>query len=289
LVYPGTDSDLDGYAPRKISKSFLYTRRPTLAGFISRNPRCGTGLVLVVPNTSADFAANPQTASVVLRKLDWLRTLVGADSIALAGQLPGIISRRNGLLKKPFVNGDKGTVFCVTETISSVLRRHNLSKSIVKIAVVGVGHVGGSLLTALRSDGFEAIGIDIEPRHGSFIIRDGGESVLGNADIVVVLTPRGSDFLPYLKLLKNDAIIVDDTHPKIKEADQPEGMHFYKVAVGIGNSRFYPRLPGYRPNWIPGCAIEAMTAAVTGEFNGTSQENFNKQARELGFFAHMVK
>ena len=40
-----------------------------------------------------------------------------------------------------------------------------------------------------------------------------------------------------------------------------------------------PRLPGYRTDWIPGCAVEAMYAAATNDFNGTSQHEFSGRAK----------
>jgi hypothetical protein len=103
----------------------------------------------------------------------------------------------------------------------------------------------------------------------------------------VVLTPKGSDFIHYIKYLKKDVIIIDDTHPRITE--QLSDVTFYKVAVGMKDVKFHPRLPGYKQDWIPGCAVEAMVVAATGDFDNASQEAFNTWAKELGFFAHMVR
>ena len=36
LVYPGSASDLDGYCPRKLARSWLFSKKPTVGGFISK-------------------------------------------------------------------------------------------------------------------------------------------------------------------------------------------------------------------------------------------------------------
>jgi len=288
LVYPGSASDLDGYCPRKLAESGLFRRKPTLGGYVSRGPG-GRGLLLVVPDTVADFTTSDAARKEVSKRLLGISRMSGAKAIALAGQLPGIFVRKGNRLARPFVTGDKGAVFCVMETLSQIIMKHGLDPSRLKIAIVGVGYVGGLLFNAFQDEGYNVAGIDIViTRHG-VALRQDSEVMLRTADIVIVLTPKGSDFLPYIPHLKNGAIIIDDTHPKIKWEEQPEGMLFYKAAVGIGNSRFYPALPGFQANWIPGCAVEAIVAAATGDFCFKSQREFSRLAREIGFFAHMVK
>jgi hypothetical protein len=288
LVYPGTDSDLDAYCPRRIAKSRLLKNKAFIGGLISRGPG-GRGLVLVTPSTIENFSQDGQARKEIMGRLEWIGRVSGAGAIALAGQLPGIIYRNGNSLQRPFVRGDRGTVFCVMETLDQIMKNHNLNRKSIRIAVVGVGHVGGILLDALRNEGLDTVGIDIELKRGGIVLQKEGERLLQDIDVVIVLTPRGNDFLPYLKFVKKDAIILDDTHPKIKQNDQPKNLTFYKVAVGIENTRFYPRLPGYRPNWIPGCVVDAMVAAATGNFNGIQQIEFNEMAKKLGFFALMVK
>lgn len=289
LVYPGTDSDLDNYTPRRIARSALFSGNPSIGGFISTNASGGRGLVLAIPNTIEDFRRNEQLRRKIMRRLTWLSQATGIKAIALAGQLPGAIIKREGILNQPFVKGINGTVFCISETLYTALKQHQLKAAEINIAVVGVGFVGGALINFLKNNGMKVTGIDIEARKSGVSLQHGREIYLQNADVVIVLTPKGSDFLPYIKHLKKDAIIIDDTHPKIREGAQPSGMHLYKVAMGIGSSRFIPGLPGYRANWIPGCALEAMVAAATGDFNPASQAEFNNKALRMGFFAHMVR
>jgi hypothetical protein len=274
LVYPGTDSDLDGYCPRWLAKSWLFSKKPTIGGFIS-----GGGLVLVVPNTVHDFKNGADVSEKVVQRMVKIKNLTKAKAIALAGQLPGIVSRKGITVGNPIVQGNKGTVFSVMETLTKAAFFNDIDLKKAKIVIVGVGYVGKLLLTSLEEEGCCPIGVDINGKYDN-------KDAVRDADIVIVLTAKGSDFSPYVDYLKMGAIVIDDTHPKIRE--KPGGILFYKVALGLKGTKFTPRLPGYRNDWIPGCVVEAIVASATGSFNG-SQSDFNKKAKKLGFFAHMVQ
>jgi hypothetical protein len=285
LVYPGTDKDLDGYCPRWLAKSRLFRSKPQVGGVITKGSG-GRGLVLVVPDTVKAFIKDPQIGRKTIKNLDRIRQLVGAKSIAIAGQLPGIMSRHRINLENPFVVGNSGTVFCVMETVGRVMSLHGLMAGKFKTALVGVGFTGRLVLEALKNDGHDIYGVDIKISHRGVLVGEEGIAALKTADMVIVLTPKGSDFLPYVGYLKPGCIVIDDTHPKITQ--RPEEVHFYKVAMGMKGVKFLPRLPGYRSNWIPGCTVEAIYSAATGNFNHTPQAEFNRIARELGFYAHLV-
>lgn len=290
MVYPGTDADVHGYCKPPwlaslLAKSPFFSKRPALAGIISKNC-AGRGLTLVVPNTSEQFKSDKDVCNKVMERLEWIQRVIGAKAIALAGQAPGMIIRNGISVNEPFVRGNKGTVFCVMETINEVAKKHNLDPLKASIIVVGVGYVGGLLLKELRNEKYNAIGVDIEMKdNGIVALREDSSLFLPLADITVVLTPKGSDFAPYLRYLKKGSIVIDDTHPRM---EQLSGFSFYKVAVGIEDTAFYPKLPGYHQKWIPGCAVEAIVASATGKFNGIPQIRFNEEAKKLGLYAHLV-
>ncbi len=273
LVYPGTDSDLDGYCPRWLAKSWVFSKKPTIGGFVSNG-----GLVLVVPNTIHDFK-NDDVLEKVVKRMMKIKKLTKARAVALAGQLPGILSRKGIPTGDPIVQGNKGTVFSVMETLSKAAFFNNIDLKKTKIVVVGVGYVGKLLLTSLEEEGYSPTGVDINGEYNN-------KDAIKDADVVIVLTAKGSDFSPYINNLKRGAIVIDDTHPKIRE--KPENVFFYKVALGLEGVKFTPRLPGYHNDWIPGCVVEAIVAAETGSFKW-SQSEFNKKAKKLGFFAHMTQ
>ena len=91
--------------------------------------------------------------------------------------------------------------------------------------------------------------------------------------------------VPYYGNLKDTAILIDDSHPRITV--RPDDVKFYKVAIGRSGVEFRPPLPGYEKYWIPGCVQESMVVAESGKVD-LSQEDFNRRSKELGFFAHLV-
>jgi hypothetical protein len=287
LVYPGTEGDLAGYCPPWLARTWLFSGKPAIGGFVSHR-QWGRGLVLVIPHQAMDLLRHEKTCGKILKNLRRIHRILGTEAIALAGQMPSILSLGHGMkIQKPFVKGVKGTVFCVMETVSNVMEKHGLAKGRFKVALVGVGHVGRQLLEAMGEEGHDIVGIDVRISRRGVVLPEEGIPVLRQAEMVIVLTPRGSDFVPYMAHLKKGSIVIDDTHPRLTQ--KPQGCHVYKVAVGMRGVEFFPSLPGYEPRWIPGCAVEAIYATATGRFSEEEpQRTFNAAARELGFFAHLV-
>jgi hypothetical protein len=104
---------------------------------------------------------------------------------------------------------------------------------------------------------------------------------------VFVQTPKGSDILPYYSELKTGAIVIDDTHPKIRVLPPRKKQFFFKVAIGKNGISFFPRLPGYLSSWIPGCVLEAIVEIATGKPDMTQAE-FSRAAKKLDFFAFLT-
>jgi len=148
-----------------------------------------------------------------------------------------------------------------------------------------VGEIGAAIISNLEEKGYRAVGIEIRIADGRVEIGREGMERLKSADLVVVQTPRGDDVVPYYEILKNTAILIDDSHPRITV--RPGDVKFYKVAIGRSGVEFKPPLPGYEKYWIPGCVQESMVVAESGKVD-LSQEDFNRRSKELGFFAHLV-
>jgi len=291
FISPGTNKnlrDIDQYCPRKLSKSWVFSEaRNLFVAIIKKSDQCGRGLVVGTFKTTEDFLKNKQLGAKFEKTFKWLQLFTGVKSIALAGQMPGLINHQGVKIKKPVVSGIKGTVFCVSKTVKRVIIKHGLIPGKFQIAIVGVGRIGGSLMDNLKEFGHNVVGIDIKARGHSIALTEDASKILPQADMVVVLTPDGRDFIPYIKYLKNGAIVIDDTHPRIR-ADVGK-VFFYKVAVELPGVEFFPQLPGYWKNWIPGCVVEAMFVAATNRFNGVNQKQFNQRVEEFGFRALLVK
>ncbi|MBL7058536.1 hypothetical protein ISS03_04310 [Patescibacteria group bacterium] len=270
-----------------IKRTGLVDTKPSFIGF-ARCGKCGRGLVLGIPNYIAELTKSKEKCKRVIRNLELIQRIVGVKSVAIAGQLPSVMNKCGVKLPKNFVNGVRGTVFSVVETISQVFLKHDIQKEKAQIVVIGVGYVGSILIKTLQQMKYSVVGIDIKRTKDGIVLPNEADAVLKNSRVVVVLTPRGSDFVPYMKKINKRAVVIDDTHPKIKVGDLDCGNIFYKVAVGMDGVEFFPKLPGYKKDWVPGCVVEAMSVACTADFTGKDQLLFNKQTSELGFYPHLV-
>jgi len=285
-VYPGSQRDVEGYFPKGL-KWFLKpiaSGKPFVAGVITTGNGLGRGLVLAVPNSIDQIRSDKKLVGKIMKRLDFTRQLTGAKTIAIAGQGPRYF-KKHYPYRKPFVYGLKGRVFSVVETVEQVALKHNLRKTETTVAILGVGEIGTAIIENLKEKGYRAVGIDIQIVDGRVEIGAEGMEVLRRADLIVVQTPRGDDVVPYYENLKKTAILIDDAHPRITV--RPKEIKFYKVAIGRPGVQFWPPLPGYEHYWIPGCVQESMVVAETNNHDMT-QEEFNKRAKELGFFAHLI-
>lgn len=285
-VYPGSQKDIDGYFPKGM-KWFLKpfaSGKPFVAGVITTGNGLGRGLVLAVPNSIDQIRSDGQLVGKIMKRLNMTRQLTGAKTIAIAGQGPRYF-KSHMPYEKPFVYGLRGRVFSVVETVERVIEEHKLRKDKVTVGILGVGEIGAAIIGNLKEKGIKAVGIDIHVKDRRVEIDREGMETLEGADLVVVQTPRGDDVVPYYGNLKKTAILIDDAHPRI--TNKPRKVHFYKVAIGRPGVQFRPPLPGYEHYWIPGCVQESMVVAETGNHELT-QEEFNKRAKELGFFAHLI-
>jgi len=269
LVYPGTDYDLDGYCPRWLARSRLFSGRPVTGGIITRGATGVRGLILVVPNTARQLLAEKSIVLDIVNRLESISSLVGATTIAMAGQLPSIVEKHGIATNQKFVNGKLGTVFAIETTLEKILELEN-SVANPLIAVIGTGFIGHAVLENQKHRGRNAVGFNIES----------DAKQISTADIVIVLTPRGKDFMPYIPYLKKGAIIIDDTHPRIFA--RIENATLYKVAMSVEGVQFLPKLPGYLFDWVPGCAIEAILQARFGHDTIINPDKARLAAEKIG-------
>jgi hypothetical protein len=275
LVYPGTDYDLDGYCPRWLAQSWLFSGRPVPGGIVTRGATGVRGLILVVPNTARQLLAEKPIVLAIVKRLEFISSLVGADTIAMAGQLPSIAEKHGIVTNQKFVDGKLGTVFTIESTLEKILELDEVEPEPV-IAVIGTGFIGQVVLENQKRKDRKVVGCNL----------DSEVKNISNADIVIVLTPRGKDFIPYIPHLKKGAIIIDDTHPRIFA--NIENATLYKVAMSIERVRFIPKLPGYRYNWVPGCAIEAILQARFGHDTIADPELTRLAAGKIGLTPMLV-
>lgn len=291
LLYPGSPAELPGYCPTPllpIIRTRLFWSRPVPLGIIliGRRP---VSIVMGVPNDQKRLLADKAQLELILSRIQAARHSFGAERVALAGQLPSIILRQ-GLSHDPsIVKGVAGAVFIVTACLQLILERHGFGND-ARIVVFGAGLVGSALIGHLQAKGHNAVGIDKMPRGTAVFPANEAGSVLAKADVVVLLSARGSDFRPYVSSLKNGAVILDDTHPPFPRervsaarGKQSESFTYYKAVATHSELRTVPSLPGFDADWLPGCALEGIVMAETGVNRTATQAEFDAAAERLGF------
>ena len=269
LIYPGKDKDIEKYCPLWLAKKPIFAGKPLIAGIITKSTIHARGLVLVIPNSTHDLMHHKHIAMDVMKNLNKIATIVGAHTIGMAGQGPGIMTKHNIDTGEKFMYGTMGTIFSISQTIDAAVKDNSFSKN-AKVVVVGKSFISTGLVDFLNDHGYNASDINISE----------GPSFIEDADIVVVITLSGKLFYPFMPYLKDPSIVIDYTHPKMLK--KPKDAYFYKVATGLDGVKFIPRLPGYKAEWIPGCCIESIVHAECGDTPLTDQKLFNETARSIG-------
>ncbi len=284
VVYPGDKGDIEKYAPRNLTwlrTTWLFRGKPQFAGIqIRHGSKVFRGIVVYVSSTVAELRRDRDLALAIVRRLRAISSLLRIRAIALAGQLPSVLQKHEIALTHPFVTGRLGSAFSVVESLNQVCEKHGLKPSDTAVVVVGVGFLGQSVVDALCDKGYSVEAIDIVKTRSGIRIGKDALRALNHAGVVVVLTPRGEDFLPYLPHLGRDSIILDDTHPRIRQGVKDHVC--YKVALQWPGFKSLPRLPGYRPQWIPGCMVEAIVSSQCEHPHVLNHADIAEGARSAG-------
>ena len=295
VVYPGDISDIKAYCPDNLlwmRDTWLYRGKPQFAGIqIRKGAKAAEaywGVVVYISSTADELSKDKQLVLNIMQRLRFIGRLLGTQVIACAGQVPSIIYKHNIAIEKPFIDGRLGSSFSVISTVEKIYEKHHIHKNQNLLAIVGIGFLGKTVMETLETSGYRVQGIDIVTSKSGIHIGDNAVKILSKADVIVVLTPRGQDFEPYLQHLKPASIIIDDTHPKMR--CQIDSNPIYKVALEWSGFEFSPRLPGYKKQWIPGCMVEAIVKSRSNQScsNYTDFSNSARQA-EIGVLVEQVK
>ena len=224
-----------------------------------------------------------------------------ADTFALVGRLPGFALRAGIPLDPPLVNGAFGTRFAMVESALQLAEKRGRPHHELKIAILGgAGRIGEPLISDLAKLFSKVIAID--PRYqeeigsveyGTQVLKTRRPERLYEADLVLVLTARGSDIENLVAWFKPDALVADDTHPCIKRPIRNklanQGVSLYKTVIGADKFNMYPRMPNFNGNNIPGCLLEALVISEHGRGIVNDPSEFFEAAKASGYYAQLIK
>lgn len=207
------------------------------------------------------------------------------------GVIPSAASKLNVWpLDERLVKDQLGTLYMIKRNVEEIEQSPEF-KAVREfpVAVVGCGYTGKLICDMLPDAGFKVFGFDkyqdnVDIKGGFY--GDRYESI-SKACLVILMTGRGNDgistIIPYLK---RGSVLLSDTHPKPSsdawERVKNHGIRGFESAMTLKGARFFPAMPAWNKDTMPGCTIQAITEAEAGKSLETFNE-FCEQADRMGF------
>lgn len=282
VVYPRGPEEIGNYVSQEERTALPVVG---VVGRITPGSRSPAGIVLGIPQQIESLEQRSTEDLHML--LSEIEGYIDVPYFGLAGRLPALFSRRGIPLGEKFVTGEFGTYWAIEDCVIEALRVRGISYG-EKVGVLGFGRIGRMFLANFIQHGFgNVVGLDQglrRPRVWRGITVTNELEAVRNCKLLVVVTAQGKDLEPFIPFMRQDIVVLDDTYPEI-----PAEMlgripgEVYKIALGLEGVRFDPPLPGFQPDWIPGCVAEAIVRTMG--FQPTTQTEFNRVAREIALRA----
>eukprot|EP00933_Yihiella_yeosuensis_P075359 TRINITY_DN846_c0_g1_i2.p1 TRINITY_DN846_c0_g1~~TRINITY_DN846_c0_g1_i2.p1 ORF type:complete len:424 (+),score=63.87 TRINITY_DN846_c0_g1_i2:82-1353(+) len=161
------------------------------------------------------------------------------------------------------------------------------------VAVIGgAGFVGARLVKDFSNYFRKVIAFDLRyknPEAEAHVLQTSNPESLGEAQVSLIFTPNGDDVAPVVPYLTAGSIVADDTHPCVSapvraKFDAAKVTLLKAAAVNdLKPVSFYPKLPNFKRNSIPGCLLEALVVSRCGHEIVEDFEKFCQEAEALGF------
>jgi len=231
--------------------------QPRFAGIYSPAPG-RWGLILAVTSLEAELTdpANTERLRALNASLENIRSLTGADSIALAGVLPSTMGSRN---LRHSTDEREQTAAIVEQAVYSTLAEIGFGDSEPVILLGGAGYIGSALYERLRQNCANPLAV-IDPNQGD----NPAEQLLDyrgqSAMLVNVAHNRALEQLE--QLLWPELVILNEVFPEasrsLRETLRRRGIAYFHLA-GIRGFAL-PRFARAYANAIPCCALALENA-----------------------------
>ena len=294
LIYPTDNSECLDFCPDIKWLRNFFSGRPTPAGMIMDGWR-PMGIYLVIPNSALELMRrqNRPLVEAIITRMLWIQKLSGAKAIGLAGQLGPIFEKRHGIpMVPPFYSSTFGNIFSIQKAVSHLVRTSPKRSSKVSVAIIGGGLLGELLEKHLLDDGYQISMIEVRStRKGdvSLIHEEKTLQILGSADLVINLLPRGKDFLHCRlhRLIHKAATLIDYSRPPL-----PAEALAQKVVMGNRVQRsgihFLMRLPGgWKRHELPACSMPSLLASLA-DLPLRTMDEFRVAAGQLQFITALA-
>jgi len=224
------------FMPKKIIRIFAYYSWPFRASKIT-GLKCKEtgkdimGYIIGIPMMADQMLANREKAAKRVFSAIKLAERLGCGVVGL-GMFTSVVTSGGesiGAKKKCFVvNGNTTTALAAYKTADILIKKRNLKKNRVKIAVVGsTGSTGRAISYLLSADDFREIILIARNTKNLSDLKDGIEKSnpgcilsvscdikdINDADVVIVATSSAENLIK-TEHLKNNALVVDITQPR---------------------------------------------------------------------------
>lgn len=264
----GSADDIRAYMPVWLAP-LLRPLMPLPMGFFY-SPGIGWSLILATSDSNEALRQNPpEVRRLIERVARWQ-----ARRISLNGVLPAILFENDAWPDDArFVRDAHGALHMIEENLAEIGALHpEVFANGRRVGVIGVGHTGAQLANHLTRQGYHVLAWDPRPQARDrlepsvcFVGQD--PAPLRELRLVVFLSSRGDDAAKAVaEALEPGAVILSDTHPKISrrwcETLRMRGLIVYESALTRPGTFFFPKMPRWQRDTLPGCMGQAMVEAM---------------------------
>jgi len=289
VIYPHDKEEYSKLCPDFQPFIRFMSGRPTPGGLILDGWK-PVGIYLFISNTPQELASkkNRHIAEKIVKRMEWIKNLSGAEAVGFAGQLGPILERRHDIpMAPPFFSSTMGNVFSIEEALIHLAGKENKHPWELSIAILGGGELGELLKEHFSRQGYEVSIIDVKfKRRGGVELRLSEENhiQLDKIDFVINLLPTGDNFIDcgIADQLRPSSSIIDFSRPAIPREKLPQAV-FMGNRVHRPGMRFAFSLPGdWKKLEIPACSIPSILASHFGIVEN-NLVNFCRAARQVSF------
>jgi hypothetical protein len=236
----------------------------------------------------------------------WTGTLCAMRGIALAcaqrySETKGNIGNVTETITDASTSDGSSTEGCSDslDDRSSRMSNHGTGPEALTVSVLGgAGFVGAKLVQDLAKHFRKVIAFDLRYEESvttGNILETSDLERLRDAHITMIFTPCGDDAAPCAPYLSPGSIVADDTHPCVS---QPVRAKFRAAKVSLLKAAatnlvhpvsFYPKLPNFYSDSVPGCLLEALVVSRRGHGVTEDFEKFCQEAEHLGFAPQLME
>lgn len=249
FCYAGSGKFVTSYAFSGIAQFFRW--RPTPIGVMHQNGEWG--LVLASSMTEEDFLdpANADDFAALQHRLQRTARNMHIETINVAGILPGVLKRTNGIV----VNDTRATV--VQAVIAAVRRMHSAHQleDVNDIIVLGgAGRIGTGVVIALRAQGWLCHVVD--RAHGA---PEFPHHLAGKPTLLLDIARKGA-IENYIDHMWPEMTVLNEVFPcpsrRLVKRMEDRGVRVFHLAGVAG--KITPPLPHGYQTAIPCCAARPI-------------------------------